>query len=134
LSESEQSLAERIRAMVSGMPEGSSITLPVDTLRAWLTGVVEDDPLGDLSCEQAGKLVNRSPETIRRWVRQGRLECYKLSGRDYRIPRAALRRFLDAQRERPAGNGATGERPAGNGATGKQVDLGSWRKVRKLKQ
>lgn len=47
-----------------------------------------------LTIRQAATLVQRDPETVRRWVRSGRLEASPAGGKGYLIPRAALASFL----------------------------------------
>ena len=92
-------LSDRLSRMIDGMPGGASITLPVDTLRDWLS-----EPGGsldqDLTVEEVGKFFDRSPVTIRAWIRDGRLRAYRFQGREYRIPESALEEFQAQQRGR----------------------------------
>ena len=46
---------------------------------------------------------DRSPQTVRRWIREGELDAYSLRGREYRITGAALQEFI--ARERTAASG-----------------------------
>ena len=90
-------LSDRLTRMIDGMPDGGSISLPVDTVRDWLN----DNGSGldqDLTVEEVGKFFHRSPITIRTWIRAGRLEAYHFRGKEYRITRAALEDFQDQQR------------------------------------
>jgi excisionase family DNA binding protein len=58
---------------------------------------------------------HRSPSTVRDWCEHHRFDgAYKLNGRDWRIPRAAVDAFLAEQR---------GENPV--------TQLGDWRAVRR---
>ena len=89
-------LAERIQRMIDGCPEGSSVTLSVDSLRAWL----DDQGHGleaDLTVEDVAAFFRRSPVTVRSWIRHGKLRAYKLNGRDYRITRAAVEQYQKLQ-------------------------------------
>ena len=90
-------LADRIRQMIDGMPDGASVVLPVDTVRTWLNenGSGLDQ---DLTVEEVGKFFDRSPVTIRTWIRAGRLRAYIFRGREYRICRSALEDFQQNER------------------------------------
>ena len=90
-------LSDRLARMIDGMPDGASITLPVDTVRDWLN----DNGSGldqDLTVEEVGKFFDRSPVTIRAWIRAGRLEAYHFRGNEYRITHAALEDFQGRER------------------------------------
>jgi excisionase family DNA binding protein len=51
-----------------------------------------------LTVSQVAKRLQVHEETIRRWLRQGRLEGHNFSGRTgYRINSSALERFLEAE-------------------------------------
>ena len=96
-------LHELLAAMIEPMPEAASITLPVGWLRAQLEedggGLTAEEPIVDLTAEEFAELLGRKPSTIRGWLIAGEIvEAYKLKGREWRIPRAAARRYLDAQR------------------------------------
>ena len=98
-------LLERLRAMVAPMPPGSAVSLPVDWLRAELDAPEGPEPaagaaLNDLTLTEAAALVKRSESTLRTWCSRGLIpEAYKLRGRDWRIPPAALRAMLDREGE-----------------------------------
>ena len=90
-------LSDWLTRMIDGMPDGASITLPVDAVREWLN----DNGSGldqDLTVEEVGKFFGRSPVTIRAWIRAGRLEAYHFQGNEYRITHAALEEFQDRER------------------------------------
>jgi excisionase family DNA binding protein len=73
--------------------------------------------------------LHRSPSTVRGWCEAGRFTgAFKLNGRDWRIPPAAVERFLDAQR--PAAPSAADPARATRPRTerGGSVDLAAWRK------
>jgi hypothetical protein len=88
-----------------------------------VTGADVGDELSDLSVEEAGELLARSASTVREYCRAGLLEgAYRQRGREWRVPRGAIRRFQRAEaavHEKPA------ERKKRRGSG--PVDLGSWR-------
>jgi excisionase family DNA binding protein len=57
-----------------------------------------EEPTRSLS-EVAGAM-GVSERTVRRWIKSGRLKAYK-PGRDYRIPEAAVRQFIEESEVRP---------------------------------
>ena len=91
-------LSDRLTRMIDGVPEGASITLPVDSVRDWLneTGSGLDQ---DLTVKEVGEFFHRSPQTIRAWIREGRLHAYHFCGNEYRITNAAVEEFQDQQRD-----------------------------------
>ena len=118
-------LHERLSAIVGAMPDSGTVSLPVSELRAWL----EEDGdvsrldtrsgLADLTCEQIGEQLGRTPACVRGWCRAGKLAGYRLNGREWRIPTAAFQSFLEAERTRAPKPRRTGQ--------AKPVDLGAWR-------
>ncbi|MDZ7779541.1 MAG: helix-turn-helix domain-containing protein [Gemmatimonadota bacterium] len=74
----------------------------------------------DMSVEQVAEEVQRSPSTIRRWPIAGELRGYKLQGRDWRLPRPALRESLAHQ-------GSTADDPDHDA----EVDSSAWRHLRR---
>lgn len=90
-------IAERIKLMIDGMPEGGSVVLAVDTLRTWL----DDSKPGfeaDLTVDEVAQFFNRSPITVRAWIRSGELRAYRFKGREYRITHSALEEYQARQR------------------------------------
>jgi excisionase family DNA binding protein len=74
------------------------------------------------------EIVGRKAGTVRDWIRQERLRAYLFNDREYRVSRAALQEYLDAQRGADkSGAGAATKQPA----RGKAPDLGSWRELRR---
>ncbi len=76
--------------------------LSVSWLREQLTGRDGSDDeglaLSDLTVEQAATEIGRARSTIRTWCNSGELEgAYRLRGREWRVPRIAFMRFLQAQ-------------------------------------
>ena len=94
-------LADRLRQLAAALPsDASSVTLTRADLRAMLEGTPDDVQPAvtrDMSVEQVALEVQRSPSTIRRWLIAGELRGYKLQGRDWRVPRPALREYLTRQ-------------------------------------
>jgi excisionase family DNA binding protein len=121
---------ERLRQLVSALPsDTSSITLT----RRDLVGLLEGDDVGpspdtfvaDLRVEEVADVVGRSPSTVRGWLIAGSLRGYKLNRRDWRVPRSALRDYLDGQMAGSAG-------PATDSSEYQDVDIGAWRDLRGL--
>ena len=91
-------LSDRLTRMIDGVPSGRMISLPVDAVREWLnengTGGLDQD----LTVEDVAVFFNRSPVTIRTWIRDGRLRAYRFQGREYRITESAVEEFRQRQR------------------------------------
>ena len=117
-------LEERLAEIIREMPDGAAITVPVEWLRRELAVPDRDDaPLADLTVEQVARELKRSPSTVRAWCSSRQLEAYKFRGREWRISRAALRKFLSREANvRTAGQAL----PKRTGA-----DLSAWRKNRR---
>ena len=58
------------------------------------TGIVSPR---DLTVKEVAKETDRAPSTVRDWLLSGALRGYKFNDRDWRVPRAALEEYLDAQ-------------------------------------
>lgn len=96
------SVADRLRELADRLPPGGSLTLTRDGL---LELAADDDvepsdgAAADVTVLELATRFRRSPSTIRDWCEHGRFEgAYKLNGRDWRIPPAAVDAFLAAQR------------------------------------
>ena len=90
-------LSDRLTRMIDGMPDGASITLPVEVVKGWLTengGGLD----ADFTVAEVGKFFHRTPATIRAWIRAGRLEAYLFRGNEYRITHAAVEKLQDQER------------------------------------
>jgi excisionase family DNA binding protein len=114
------SLADRLRELAERLPSGASVTLTRDgllELAAVGGGRVEKTaPLGEFTVGELAVRFHRSPSTIRDWCEQGRFEgAFKLNGRDWRIPQAAVDALLDRQRRQSRTS---------------PVDLSAWRVMR----
>ena len=114
------SLAERLRELAERLPSGGSLTLTRDGL---LTLAASDGdqadqavaPQADFTVAELAARFHRSASTVRDWCEHGRFEsAYKLNGRDWRIPQAAVDIFLGEQRSK-----------------GSVAPLGAWRAVRR---
>ena len=119
-------LAESLARIVDGMPPGSAVTLSADWLRAQLEAVreIHEAPLAHLTVKQLAEETGRSVSTVRGWLAEQLIPgAYKLRGREWRVPRAGLREFLEHQaRTKREVRPALGRK----GGAG----LGSWRKLR----
>ncbi len=118
-------LGERLRTLAEALPEGASITLSSEALRSLLeTAADESSTLAhDMTAEEVATHLERAPQTVRRWIREGELEAYSFKRREYRITAAALRDFI--AREQTAAERAP-ETPRAR--VTKQ--LGAWRSLR----
>ena len=52
----------------------------------------------DYTVAQVAEMFDRHPQTIRDWIRSGRLSAYLLRDREYRVTRVALEEFQENQR------------------------------------
>lgn len=116
----------RLLALADALPEGAGVTLDATGLRR-LAGVEQQEEtrgaalLVDLTTEDVGAQLGRSPSTIRAWCASGRIPgAYRLHAREWRVPPASLRRYLDAQ--------ADGAPKTEGPPPSRTVDLGGWRK------
>lgn len=72
----------------------------------------------DYTVAQVAEMFDRKSQTIRDWIKKGRLRGYLFNGREYRITGAALAEFQEGQRN--------GTPPADRTVV---EDLGAWRDV-----
>ena len=97
--------------------------------RDWLLAIVhgldvagEQDALADMSVSDAAEVLGRSTSTVREYCRRKLLPgSYRQQGREWRIPRSAIRAFQSAQASPPPEQRA--QRRAAS-----TVDIGAWRK------
>ena len=94
-------LSDRLARMIDGVPDSASITLPVEVVKGWLSenGSGLDH---DHTVEEVAKFFDRSPATIRAWIRDGRLRAYRFQGREYRVCESAVEELQQQQREHGA--------------------------------
>lgn len=115
-------LAERLRRLAEALPsEDSAVTLTRGDLKALLASEYRGGEVTsrDMTVDEVAAEVGRARSTVRGWLLAGELEGYKLNGRDWRIPRSAVQRYIANQ------NSAQGAaRPVDH-----EVDIGAWRDV-----
>jgi len=97
------SLADRLRDLAERLPAGSSLTLTRDgllNLAASDGGQADQAAVPpDFTVVELAARFHRSASTVRDWCEHGRFEgAYKLNGRDWRTPHAAVDVFLAQQR------------------------------------
>lgn len=124
-------LEARVRRLVEAVPPEGSVVLPVATLRQWLeeagageNGAVAPPSAGidpGLTISTIARMVDRQPSTVRGWVREGQFPNAFTLGREWRIPRQDLARFLT-----PPPNGEPHAQTPDPELTG-GGDLGAWR-------
>jgi len=106
-------IATELSKILSELPDDALV--PVSWIRARLDAPALVEADGDLSCADVAALLHRKPGTVRGWCYRGEIVgAYRLNSRDWRVPRQALRVYLDAQSN-------------GSPKTGAPVDLGEWR-------
>ena len=116
-------LRERLVVLRKTLPEGGSIVLT----RAALDEILADEPAkqpegdrgADYTVAEIAERFSRAPQTVRDWIKSGKLKAYLFNGREYRVTQAALAEFEEKQRP---GRDAKGESVASG-------DLGAWRRV-----
>jgi excisionase family DNA binding protein len=116
-------ITAQLKAIVDGMPPGSSVSLPVDWLRALLAEAEREGeaPEEYLTLAQVAERVGRAESTVRTWCNRGQLEgAFRLNGRDWRVPSGALSKWLSRQQE------GDGDKKG----IGGHVDLSAWRRLR----
>ncbi len=73
-SSPKMSIEDRLRQIVTALPEQASVTLPVLVVKGWLD-MEADDPLADLTVADVAEQLGRSPGTVRDWIRRGEPEA-----------------------------------------------------------
>ena len=119
-------LAE-LRRVVEALPPGASLGLPREYLLEVLPAATAAGPgdTADFTLEAVAARFGRSRSTVRGWLEAGRLPgAYKLRGRSWRIPPAALDAFLEAERS------ALPSRAPAAGRLKRGQALSDWRKAR----
>lgn len=116
-------LRERLEALRETLPEHGLVVLTRAALDEVLTNGLSDDTEGgrgpDYTVAEIAKRFDRSPQTIRDWIKAGKLRGYLFNGREYRVTKAALAEFEEKQRQ---GRDFKPESAA-------SADLGAWRRV-----
>jgi excisionase family DNA binding protein len=110
------SVGDRLRELAERLPPGGSLTLTREgllDLAADGSQTEQRAARAEFTVAELAARFHRSPSTVRDWCEHARFEgAYKLNGRDWRIPQAAVDTFLAEQR---------GENPIS--------PLGAWRTV-----
>lgn len=114
---------ERLRRLVEAAPRGTLV--PVEALAELLdagetSASSLSDPAVDHTAADVAEMLDRTPAAVRAWCAAGKIPgAYRLNGREWRIPAAALRAYLDAQADC---GGDQRPKPAARG------DLNDWRR------
>ncbi len=106
-----------LRDAIAALPDDAMV--PVGWIREQLGA--GDDRLADLTVEEAAAELGRAPSTVRGWLGSGELRGYRLNGREWRVPRAAVHDYLERQKN--------GNRQVTK-ANGKAADLSAWKNVK----
>lgn len=109
-----------LRALAEALPMGTAVPIPREVLLELLAPAPAVLPApADLTVTDLCARFSRGASAVRAWLERGDFPgAYKLKGRDWRVPAAAVEAFEAAQR---------GPAPGQQGETG---DLGAWRRVR----
>ena len=95
-----------LRRLAEALPPGAAVSVP----REWLLELLADPGQAggpDLTVPELAKLFTRSEASVRSWLERGEFEgAYKLGGKAWRIPRAAVTGFRERQASRPQESGA----------------------------
>ena len=119
----------RLRLLRDGLTTDGTVTFTRNSLSELLGEAPAGDVQhathpADLTVEQVAERFGRSPNTVRDWIRAGKLRAYPFNGKEYRVTPPALAEFIQAQQEgKEAGKRAITRQS-------KPVDLGGWRRVR----
>ena len=113
--------SERIRLLVAALPsDDSSVTFTGADLAGLMVELEGDsgpEATRDLTVSEVAAETQRAESTVRGWLISKQLRGYKLNGRDWRVTRAALPEFLEAQSKEP-------ERESDG-----LVDIAAWRRT-----
>lgn len=125
---------EQLRALANALPAGTALPVPREWVLELLDRIDGQEPAStpapaDLTVSDLAGRFNRSPSTVRWWIECGRFAgAYRLRGREWRVPPAALQAFEEAERA-AAPQAPTPPNPTPRRPRGRVVDLGAWRKV-----
>ncbi len=114
---------ERLRTLRDSLPQDGSVVLTRSALDEILADESSEDTQGgrepDYTAAEIAERFGRSPQTVRDWIKAGKLREYLFNGREYRVTKAALAEFEEKQRQ---GRDFKPEPRVG-------ADLGAWRRV-----
>jgi len=116
-------LRERLGTLRETLPEGGSVVLT----RAALDEMLAEEPSEndqvdrgpDYTVAEIAERFDRAPQTVRDWIKSGKLRGYLFNDREYRVTKAALAEFEEKQRK---GREASRVPVA-------SANLGEWRRV-----
>ena len=117
----DMTLVDRLHTIADALPsDDASVTFRRSDLLRMLDGETEavTRMSRDLTVHEVAEETQRAASTVRGWLIDGELEGYKIMGRDWRVTREALRRFL------------TGETTDAPDDDEDDVDIRAWRKLR----
>jgi hypothetical protein len=101
------SFQSALRVLAEALPEGSVVPVPREALLVLLNGQLAGNPAGqgragpavDATVRVVAGEFSRSPSTIREWCEAGLFPgAYKMRGREWRIPAAAIEAFQEHER------------------------------------
>ncbi len=107
-----------LRDAIAALPDEAMV--PVGWIREQLGA--GDDRLADLTVEEAAEKLKKAPSTVRAWLIAGELRGYRLNHREWRVPRASVREYVERQRN---GSGRQATR-----TNSKAADLSAWKNVK----
>ena len=117
------SVRGQLQALRDTLPTTGSIVLNREALDEILCDEKDTETaLGngpDFTVREIAERFGRSPQTVRDWIKSGKLQAYQFNGREYRVTNAALAEFEERQRQR------RDRKPPCRGST----DLRAWRRV-----
>ena len=87
--------AADLRQAIEPLPDEAQV--PIHWLRG-LLGDTKTDAVADLTLEQVAEQVGRAVSTVRGWCASGSMRGYRLNGREWRVPVAAVAEFFEQQR------------------------------------
>lgn len=130
-------LAQRLRSIVTPMPDDGAVTLSVASLRAWLAE--EPNTAPDLELDQLREhhFPKVSVSTLREWCSKGLFpHAYKQRGRVWLVPPCCVGEFKEGQRNAVPAAPASApiaprrHRASPNRAPVVHPDIGAWRNVK----
>lgn len=115
---------DHLRALAEALPPDGAAMVPV----AWIRELLEERGASalvppDLTVRDLARQFQRGVSTVRGWLEEGLFAgAYRLHGKDWRVPPAAVQAFQERQR-------APNSDARRHGQT-VPVDLGAWRRHR----
>lgn len=117
-------VAAGIRALAEALPPGTAVPVPRELLLQLLSNGGTPVPSADLTVADLCQQFRRKPSAVRAWLERGEfVGAYKLHGRDWRVPIAAVEAYRTRQQQ-----GADNPAPAPASGT---ADLSAWKAERR---